>query len=349
MTEYTYTEQRDKARPFRQGYADDLSAYAETLRVKAEQKRAGYVDAAKMTADRESYRRDFLSLLSHPLDEYTPAVCPYRLTHLYGDADTDIFRLRVEAWEGIGLCGLLFLPKSVQKGAAAGKKSPLVIAMHGFEGTPELASDIYQPNFYSHMVKRLLPYGAAVFVPQTLMWNGREFGPKIDRCEFDARLRMGGQSINALEIVCLRRCMDTFCAQPYIDETRIGMIGISYGAYFSLMTAACDTRIKAVYSSCFFNDRFRYPRIEMVYGGLFERFGDAETAALVCPRALYVEVGKTDCFFAPDSAEREFEKLLPYYQAANAEEKVRFCCYDGGHKLSDSDEGLQFFFEHLNR
>ena len=35
------------------------------------------------------------------------------------------------------------------------------------------------------------------------------------------------------------------------------MVGISYGAYFSLMTAACDTRIKAVYSSCFFNDRFQ--------------------------------------------------------------------------------------------
>jgi len=349
MSEYTYTEERDKARPYRQGYLDDVTAYAEKLRRKAEAKRAAYVDAAKMTADREGYRRDFLTLLSHPLDEYTPAVCPYRLTHLYGDEKTDIFRLKVETMAEIGFVGLLFLPKGVQQKAAKGEKSPLVLAMHGFEGTPELASDVYQPNFYSRMVKRILAREASVFVPQTLMWNGREFGPKLDRCEIDARLRMGGQSINALEIFCLRRCLDTFCAQPYIDPERIGMVGISYGAYFSLMTAACDTRIKAVYSSCFFNDRFRYPRIEMVYPTLFERFGDAETAALVCPRALYIEVGKHDCFFAPDSAEREFEKLLPYYKAANAEDNLRFCCYDGGHKLSDTDEGFAFFFDRLHR
>ncbi len=340
MTDLTYTEDPRKAAPFRAAYRDGILSYAEERRKAVDLSRERALSPQKMERERETYRKKLVSLLGSPLDAYEPLVCPYRLFFLSGTEEVELYRVEVRMPEKIPFSGLLFLPPG--RG-----KCPLVFAMHGMEGTPELPADLYTPNSYSHMCKRLLRNGAAVFAPQTLMWDPKRFGAPCDRREIDAKLRMTGVSINSLELLFLRRTIDTFLSQERIDGQKIGVCGISYGAYFALTLAAVDTRVKSVYSSCFFNDRFSYPRIEMVYPGLYALFGDAETASLVCPRHLYIEAGEHDCFFSPGSAEKEYEKLLAFYEEAGKKDALRFRIHPGGHKLSDTDEGMDFFFSGL--
>ena len=76
------------------------------------------------------------------------------------------------------------------------------------------------------------------------------------------------------------------------------MMGLSYGGCYTLYTAAIDTRIDAAVSSCFFNERNRYLWSDWSYFGFMNEFNDAEVCALICPRALMIEVGDSDTLFA---------------------------------------------------
>ena len=62
------------------------------------------------------------------------------------------------------------------------------------------------------------------------------------------------------------------------------MMGLSYGGYFSLMTAAADKRIKSIYAAGFFNDRSKICFDDWKYNDSLNTFCDAEIAALCAPR-----------------------------------------------------------------
>ena len=62
---------------------------------------------------------------------------------------------------------------------------------------------------------------------------------------------------------------------------------------------------------------------------------------------FYIEAGKNDMLFRPETAEAEYERLIPYFRAAGAEDNLRFKIFDGDHMLDRGDEGIEFFFEIL--
>jgi hypothetical protein len=74
---------------------------------------------------------------------------------------------------------------------------------------------------------------------------------------------------------------------------RIGVMGSGEGGLLALCAAAIDPRIKAACVSGYFDSRqnvWQEPIDRNVFGFL-ERFGDAELASLIAPRALVVEAG----------------------------------------------------------
>ncbi len=105
-------------------------------------------------------------------------------------------------------------------------------------------------------------------------------------------------SITGLEIFCFRRAIDYISSLSYIDGKCIGMMGVPYGGYFSLYTAAADTRIKSVYAAGFFNDRTKIAFSDWIYDRAAKIFCDAEIAALCAPRRLQIDVGRKDPVFA---------------------------------------------------
>ena len=105
------------------------------------------------------------------------------------------------------------------------------------------------------MTRRILKNDVHVFAPQLLIWCPERYKLPFERVDIDRDLKQVGSSITAIEIYSIQKALDLFSEKPYIDEERIGMIGLSYGGFYTLFTAACDKRIKSCISCSFVNDR----------------------------------------------------------------------------------------------
>jgi fermentation-respiration switch protein FrsA (DUF1100 family) len=60
-----------------------------------------------------------------------------------------------------------------------------------------------------------------------------------------------GSSVSAVEIYGIKRILDYFENKPFVSN--LGMIGVSYGGFYTLFTAALDTRIKATVASTMYD------------------------------------------------------------------------------------------------
>jgi dienelactone hydrolase len=233
------------------------------------------------------------------------------------------------------------------------KNAPLVIAQHGGGSAPEICSEFLGQSNYNFFTKRALERGMAVFAPQLLLWKFNidtgEQKPDIDitfnRNAIDNKLKQVGLSITGLEVFCIRRSIDYINSLDYIDEERTAMMGLSYGGYFSLCTAAVDKRIKSIYAVCFFNDRTKIALGDWFYDNAANTFLDAEVAALCAPRRLQLDVGKSDPVFDWTSSAGEANRAEKYYAALGASDNFRFTLWDGGHRFNEDGEGFDFFFD----
>jgi dienelactone hydrolase len=292
--------------------------------------------------DTARLRRDFAQMLGWPLVETPPPPQRRVLTTLVGeDEASKIYRLRIPAIGPLDLYGVLFVPPGPGP-------FPLIIAQHGGQGTPELASELsVDSSNYHDMARRPVQRGAMVFAPQLFLNWQKEWGPGRDQFDLDKDLKQLGGSRAALELLMLRRALDHLLTRPDVDTKRVGMIGLSYGGFYTLAFAALDTRIKVALSSCFFNDRYRYNWSDWVWTGSALKFFDAEIASLVCPRPLFLEIGENDELFTPDLVATELAKVEARYKALNIGERLGFKKHLYGHAFDPANDGLDFVFRHL--
>ena len=340
---HVWQEEPAYADNYRQAYARGVDAFVSCLNLEAQSSRR-----IPMTAEvQDQKRKQYEKMLGFDLFSKGSSQPPH-LVHA-GENDLGIiYRLTVYVTDEIPFYALLILPHGVTE------PMPLVIAQHGGGGTPELCSDLYGKNNYNHMVRRCLSRGAAVLAPQLLMWATKEIETQRahpiahDRAHTDAMLKRFGSSITALEISGIRRCLDYACSRSDIDSTRIGMMGLSYGGYFTLHTMAVEPRIKAGYSAGAFNSRDMHCLSDWSYPNAAFLLQDAEVAALCAPRKLYVQVGMADTVFDYHGAVKEAQQAKAYYQQLGAAENFQFDLWPGGHTVSDHDHGYDFLFSSLS-
>ncbi|THF79133.1 dienelactone hydrolase family protein [Cohnella fermenti] len=344
--ERLYREPAGAANERRERQFLQLEQYVRLAREEADRRRERFYrpdlhSPSAFERSNHSYRERFIRMLGWPLATYSDtATVPEADIEFVGEDELSrIYRLDIRVDSRLSLYGLLFLP--LTEGP-----HPLVIVQHGGGGTPELCAAFYESSNYNDMPRRCLRRGLAVFAPQLHLWTPEQ-GPEKKRKEFDHQLKQLGGSIAALEIYKLRRSLDYMQARSDIDGGRIGICGLSYGGFYALFTAAADTRIRAVYTSCFFNDRFRYDWSDWIWQDSGNLFLDAEVAGLVCPRPLYIEVGSEDELFEADSAAREFRKIERLYAQLRLPYRLQFKVFDGKHEFDPADDGLRFLEDAL--
>lgn len=348
-----YSEERAFSSRYRKNYLASVEGYLSRLEDEAEAKRALFISPKALASDNEGYRRAFLSMLGEPLRGYgairnVPVKCleSTDVDGVFYDMDGGRYsmrRIRLDVLHGFEMYGILFLPEG-----GADSPMPLVISQHGGAGTPELCSDFYGDTNYNHLTRRILSRGAIVFAPQLLLWNINDFGDPYDRRQIDCGLKKLGSSITALEVFGIMRCIDWLAAQPFADPDRIGMAGLSYGGFYTLMTAAADTRIRAAYTSCALIDMTRRRDFtDWMWDDSMNTFGEAEIAGLIAPRAYCVDAGDNDDLFGSESTVRTFARAKEYYAAQGAEDNIFLKVFKGGHELDPADDCFDFFFDRL--
>jgi dienelactone hydrolase len=338
-----YQESAGAANNRREKQLEQLNQYIERARQQADMNRQQYFkpDLSSTKAYEETihtYRRSFNHMLGWPLMGYnedeelpTPLV---EIEFVATDQLSHIYRLEIEADAHLSLYGILFIP--LGQGPF-----PLVIVQHGGSGTPELCAGFYGPSNYNDMVRRILRRGCAVFAPQLHLWS-LEQGPTKDRKLVDNQLKQLGSSISSVEIFKLRRGLDYLQTRPDINKEKMGMAGLSYGGFYTLFTAAADVRIKAAYSSCFFNNRFVYDRSDWIWKNSGNTFLDAEIAGLICPRPLYIEVGLEDELFEATYAGGEADKVKRLYEQLRIPHQFQYHEFQGKHEFNKADAGIDF-------
>ncbi len=336
-----FEEAPDAADNLRRDYVSGIDAFIKRLNKEGKQKRREFMPPEDLAENPEKYRALYLEMLG--LNKLNDKNLPEaKKEYVASDDVSDIYRLTVYITKEIPFYAMLVIPKNAQK------PIPLMIAQHGGGGTPELCLDYNGKNNYNNMAQRALAKGYAVLAPQIMVWRlqGIETAPArdvpYDRHKPDNELKRFGLSITALEIKGILNSLDYVLENEDIDSEKVSMIGLSYGGYYTLYTTAADTRIKSAYCAGFFNDRDVYSWKDWTYKNSGLTFQDAEVAALCAPRKLYVQVGKTDEVFDYKTAIPEAERITDYYKAFGKEENFKFCLWDGGHRVSEDDEGYDF-------
>ena len=333
---------------YRREYVESIDALLKRKHEEGYKIRQEYMSPEKYKENPEFFRNEYLKMIGYPFDLEEEKLPNVTESYVGEDDFGTYYRLSIEVANGIKFYGILQKPHGLTK-------APLIIAQHGGGGTPEWCSDMAGKNNYNYFTKRALERGFVVFAPSLMIWyfgtNDKgafpEFNIPSDRESYDSKFRQVGYYMTGLEIFFIKRSLDYLCTLDFVDSTKIGMFGLSYGGYFSMHTAAADTRIISAYNAASFNDRSKVCFKDWSYGNSAYKFHDAEVAGLCAPRHLQIDVGKTDAIFDYRPTEYEASRIAKYYDVLGASDKFSFNLWDGGHRFDESNKGFEKFFASL--
>lgn len=218
----------------RKEYLDSIEKFIENKYTESLKSRDSFME--NIGEKQEEYRSQFLEMIGQPISPYPDYIPKAKSQHIGKNDMCDIYCMQIEVMPDFWFFGIYMVPFGVEK-------APLVIAQHGGGSTPEICSEFFGESNYGYFTKRALERRMAVFAPQLLLWKfdvdtgekKLEIDSPFNRTVINNKLRHAGLSITGLEVFCIRRAIDYLSSLDYIDEKRIGMMGLSYGGYFSLI------------------------------------------------------------------------------------------------------------------
>ena len=325
-----FREKEEASKPNKIKYVEGIKSLLEARKKEAEKIRANYIK--EVFKNPEKYRSDFKEMLGWPLVGYAADGLPkVQSTKLADEENYEIFRMELEILPELWMTGLFFKMRGEEA-------KPLVLVSHGGAGTPEVISGIYDNTWnYNNMLERVIQYDVHAFAPQLLLWK-EEYEVPYDRKELDANLKRVGSSITAIEVFGFMRILDYFEGKPYVKN--FGMVGLSYGGFYTLFTTACDTRIKSAISCSFFNDRDIIGWSDWVWQNSAYKFNDAEVAALSYPRRLCIQMADNDQLFSCEHTKKSFDRLCELSKNVGTE-WLDLMIFEGVHEFCKDDAPIE--------
>lgn len=213
--------------------------------------------------------------------------------------------------------GVLLVPKNIQQG----ERRPVVVCQHGLEGRPQ---DVIEGNkeAYHDFAAKLAERGFVTFAPQNLYIFTDRFRT------LQRKANPLGKTLFSIITPQHQQIVDWLKSLPYVDSTRIGFYGLSYGGKTAMRVPALVTDYAFSICSADFNEwvwknaSTRSP-YSYVWGGEYEifefdlgsTFNYAEMAALIAPRPFMVERGHFDGVAPDETVAYEFAKVRFLYEA----------------------------------
>lgn len=327
----TYREDKKNTEQNKQTYRDGLVGVMRQRLKDAKPIRTEYFK--DVLSNQEKYRQDLREMLGWPLVGYTDnREISASFEMLSEEENFTLYRAELEILEGVKLSGLFFKMKG------EGKK-PLVIVQHGKSGTPEIMSGLLGSTWnYNDMTMRVAKYDVHIFAPQLLLWDAAQYGAPYERINLDAALKRTGSSIAAIELYEISGIIDYFEKQDFVSS--FGMVGLSYGGFYTLFAAALDTRIKSAISCSFFATRDACNWSDWVWQDSAYKLDDAEVACLVYPRRICLQMGTRDELFRSQFSEESYERIKAYCKDAEPD-WCHLVLFDGKHEFCLDDAPIE--------
>ncbi|MDP4211847.1 MAG: dienelactone hydrolase family protein [Bacteroidota bacterium] len=246
----------------------------------------------------------------------------------------DVYAPDVFVW------GILVIPK----GITPGEKRPVVVCQHGLEGLPEdvvnedTASDMYK--VYKAYAIKLAERGYITFSPHNF-YRGEDKFRVLQR-----KANPIGLTIFSVITAQHRRIVEWLAQQPFVDPSRIGFYGLSYGGKTAMRVPAQVEGYALSICSADFNEwvvkttTIDYPfgyvynnEYDMDEWDLGHTFNYAEMAALIAPRPFMVERGHEDGVSIDELVDFEFAKVRRHYDELGIPENVAIEHFVGPHSI----------------
>jgi dienelactone hydrolase len=207
------------------------------------------------------------------------------------------------------------------------------------EGKPREHQEGYQHDYALQCVR----HGYVTLALEPLGFGhrrdpaARKAGPEHSSCQPSAGAALLlGESMVGWRTWDAMRGLDLLAERPEVDPKRLAMMGISGGGTISLYAAAIDERVKAAVLSCSFctfrDSIYSLSHcIDNYVPGLLRWFEMADLAALIAPRALFVENGADDPIFPAAGVAEALRDAARAYDALGAADRLGHETFPDGH------------------
>jgi dienelactone hydrolase len=236
--------------------------------------------------------------------------------------------------------GWLLVPHDLQPG----ERRPVVVCQHGLEGIPEdvVTDDSKSRAFatYKAFAAKLAERGFIVYAPHN-PYRGRDAFRILQR-----RANPLGLSLFSFIIAQHDATTRWLATLPFVDPTRIGFYGLSYGGKTAMRVPVFVERYCVSICSGDFNEwifknvtvdaPFSYMftgEYEMPEWNLGEVANYAEMAMLIAPRPFMVERGHDDAVAVDEWVAYEYAKVRRAYTKLGIPERTRIEWFDGPHTI----------------
>ncbi len=265
------------------------------------------------------------------------------------------YEVRLDVWEGIVAGGILLVPADLKDG----EQRAAVVCQHGLEGVPMdlITTDPGTRSFevYRGFASKLAERGYVTFAPQDLYRGGDNFR------QLQRKANPLGLTLYSFIAGQHQRIVEWLGSLEYIDASRIGLYGLSYGGKTAMRVGALiEDYALAICSGDFnewvrknastdfdaFNSYMFTGEYEIFEWDLGHTFNYAEMAALIAPRPFMVERGHFDGVGTDEWVNYEFAKVRRHYEYLNLGESVHIAHFNGGHRI-DGTETFNFLDQHL--
>ena len=250
--------------------------------------------------------------------------------------------------------GYLLVPKDLK----TGERRPVVVCQHGLESVPEdvVNDDPTQERFrhYKGFAARLADRGFVVFAPHNPYRGGDTFR------QLQRKANPLGKTLFSIILSQHSRILDWLAGQPFVDASRIGFYGLSYGGKTALRVPALLDGYALSICSGDFNDWVRknvsldFPASYLFTGehempefNLGNTFNYAEMAALIAPRPFMVERGHNDPVGLDEWVAYEYAKVRRLYDQLGIGTKTEIEFFNGPHTINGVGT-FEFLHQHLN-
>ncbi|MFH1265652.1 MAG: dienelactone hydrolase family protein, partial [Planctomycetota bacterium] len=208
-------------------------------------------------------------------------------------------------------------------------RHPAIIVCPDAETWPErfagLDGDSELPKWITGLVAR----GASVYLPQSIERLQDHPYSKTANSK-DRRMilyRLGypvGRTMPGLDVQDSLAAVDYLAGRADVDTSRIAMVGVGQGGMTALYTTAVDRRVSAVVVADYFQVRdycWEEPVDRRLSRQLLE-FGDAELAALVAPRPLWIARRSDSAIPNERVEEEEVGRAARFYEGLRVRDRL---------------------------
>jgi dienelactone hydrolase len=301
---------------------------------------AQFIEGAKPY--RERFRQEAIGVFDVPYLPLNPRTRKVAETDRWTAWD-----VVMDVWPDVFAWGVLVVPKNI----AQGDRRPVVVIQHGRQGVPRDTID--RDNSYYRIGSQLAERGFVVFAPHNL-YRAEDRYRWLDRKANTVKATLFSFILGQHD-----RILAWLGSQPFVDASRIGFYGKSYGGETAVRIPALLEGYALSICSGDFNQWTRkvaatdqpwsFMRTiewEMPYWNWGHTFDYAEMTYLIFPRPFMVERGHLDLVGRDPWVAHEYGKVNFLYAQLGLADRTEIEYFQGGHAINGQGT-VAFLHKHL--